>query len=178
MVLPTSSRLREVPLTYIYIYSQIILTNIHVSLKVLQATVDCSLLLKDCSFNGLSHSGLNKSHKYPWFHSVDCCLSQGFVGPSGLLSPAQGLRFLCGLSHSGFSVGMSCIYVSRFTCIHTKTMRGTLRDLWRVFHVGLNLKYVGRHVNHFEKSHSFSNMHAEVRQLELDIKMYHWKWLQ
>ena len=50
---------------YIYIYSEIILRNIHVSLKVLQATVDCSLLLKDCSFNGLSHSGLNKSHKYP-----------------------------------------------------------------------------------------------------------------
>ena len=30
---------------------------IAVSLKVLQVTVDCSLLLKDCNFSGLSHSG-------------------------------------------------------------------------------------------------------------------------
>lgn len=32
------------------------------------------------------------------FHSVDCCLTQGFAGHSGLFSPAQGLQFQWTLS--------------------------------------------------------------------------------
>ena len=108
---------------------------IAVSPKVLQVTVDCSLLLKDCNFSGLSHSGL--------------CV------------------WVCPLSHSGFLVGMSCIYVSRFTCVHTKTMRGNFERPGEFWDLGLSLKYVSRNFNQFEKSHSFWNMHAELRQLEL-----------
>ena len=112
------------------------------------------------------------------FHSVDCCLTQGFAGHSGLFSPAQGLQFqwtlslrvVC-LSVPPLSLrvfGWHVLYtVSRFTCIHTKTMRGNFERPGEFWDLGLSLKYVSRNFNQFEKSHSFWNMHAELRQLEL-----------
>ena len=83
-------------------------------------------------------------------------------------SLTQGFRLACPVYEGPQLVPLASLgYVSRFTCIHTKTMRGNFERPGEFWDLGLSLKYVSRNFNQFEKSHSFWNMHAELRQLEL-----------
>ena len=117
------------------------------------------------------------------FHSVDCCLTQGFAGHSGSFSPAQGLQFqwtlslrvVClsvpPLSLRVFGWHVLCIRFT-FHLYPYKNHEGNFERPGEFWDLGLSLKYVSRNFNQFEKSHRFWNMHAELRQLNF-IKMYH-----